>query len=92
MITGNKDQKRLVRALEAQGFEVSKVRTHIKVVNPVTKQQISIPSTPNGDRRTWLNMLKTLKRVGFDDSVMRPRHSKKQSSPEGELAPLNDES
>lgn len=88
MITPNKEQRKLVRALEAQGFEVSKVNNHIKVVNPETKQQISIPSTPRGGSRTWLNMLKTLKRVGFDDSVMRQAR-KAKSSPAGE--PSNSE-
>lgn len=84
-LTPNKDQKRLVKALVDQGFEVSKARTHIKVVNPETKAQISIPSTPRGGTRTWLNMLKTLKRIGFDDTVLRQQRKPKGSSPEEEL-------
>ena len=78
MISPNKEIRQLVRELERAGFVVSKnSNKHIKVVNPITGQQVSIPSTPAGNGRQRLNMYMSLRGIGFDDSVVRGSHKKK---------------
>lgn len=77
-LTPNKEQKKLVKELQDQGFNVSKLGPHLKIINPRTGGQVSIPSTPRGGSRTWLNMLKTLKLIGFDDRRIRGISTKKK--------------
>jgi hypothetical protein len=78
MISPNKEIRRVVRELERAGFVVSKKSNkHIKIVNPITGQQVSIPSTPAGNGRQRQNMYMSLRSVGFDDSVLRGVHKKK---------------
>lgn len=66
-MTPNKELRKLIRELERAGLEVTKNGKHLKIRNPKTGKQVSIPSTPRGGTRTWLNMLSEVKRgVGFD--------------------------
>ena len=77
MLTPDKDMRKLLRALERAGFEVSKKgNRHIKVRNLKTNQQISIPSTPTGNGRQRLNMYMSLRSIGFDDSLVRDSSKK----------------
>lgn len=57
--------RELRRALLDQGFEVVKGRSgHWKVTNPATRHQVSISDTPS-DRRTVLNEVARLRRIGY---------------------------
>lgn len=60
----NKDLKKLLEALDEQGFEVkSTKKSHLRILKggkPVT----TLAGTPS-DRRSWLNGLSHLKRHGF---------------------------
>jgi len=78
MLSPDKEIRRIVRALERKGFEVSKRNRHIKIVNPVDGRQCSIPSTPAGNGRQRQNMLMTLKQVGFDVSEFKGASKKKK--------------
>jgi hypothetical protein len=67
MLTQNKELRKLIREMERAGLDVTKAGKHLKIRNPETGAQVSIPSTPRGGTRTWLNMLTEVKRgVGFD--------------------------
>lgn len=57
--------RELRRALLDQGFELTKGRSgHWKVINPETGHQVSISDTPS-DRRTILNEISRLRRIGY---------------------------
>lgn len=57
--------RELRRALVDQGFAVVKGRSgHWKVTNPATGHQVCLSDTPS-DRRTILNEVSRLRRIGF---------------------------
>ncbi|WP_372412563.1 hypothetical protein [Streptomyces luteireticuli] len=61
----NKDLKKLIAALEVQGFdvEVGKKNPH-PIVRKGGRRVATLSSTPS-DRRSWLNDLSALRRAGF---------------------------
>jgi len=84
MISPDKEIRRIVRELERAGFVVSKKgNKHVKVLNPVTKQQVSIPSTPAGNGRQRQNMYMSLRQVGFDVSTLKGTNQKKKEKTDG---------
>lgn len=78
MISPNKEIRQLVRELERAGFEVSKVRNHIKVRNPIDGRQVSIPSTPAGNGRQRQNMHMSLRQIGFQTESVKSKLKSKQ--------------
>ena len=79
VISPNKEIRQIVRELERAGFIVTKKTSkHIKIVNPLTNQQISIPSTPAGNGRQRQNMLMSLRSIGFDDTAFKGVTKKKE--------------
>lgn len=79
LISPDKEIRRVVRELERSGFIVTKKgNKHIKIFNPVTKQQVSIPSTPAGNGRQRQNMYMSLRQVGFDVSILKGIAQKKK--------------
>lgn len=67
----DKDMKKLVSALEDAGMEVSITsgKHHIKVVNPDTNKMVFIGGQSLGDFRAGRNMLRDLKRIGFESNM-----------------------
>jgi hypothetical protein len=67
MITPNKELRKLLKEVQSAGLLVNKSGKHIKIKNPETGQQVSIPATPGGGTRTWLNIVLEIKKgVGYD--------------------------
>ena len=60
----NKEVKVIIRALEAQGFEVWIPKNQHPTVYRDGRRISTLPSTPS-DRRSLLNSLAPLKRAGF---------------------------
>lgn len=84
MISPDKEIRRVVRELERAGFVVTKKgNKHIKVFNPTTGQQVSIPSTPAGNGRQRENMYMSLRQVGFDVSALKGSNQKKKEKANG---------
>jgi predicted RNA binding protein YcfA (HicA-like mRNA interferase family) len=63
--------KDLVSALEDAGLEVSMTsgKHHIKVLNTNTNRVVFIGSQSLGDFRAGKNMLRDLKKVGFESKI-----------------------
>jgi predicted RNA binding protein YcfA (HicA-like mRNA interferase family) len=79
LISPDKEIRRVVKALEDAGFLVTKnTNKHIKIVNPKTGKQASIPSTPAGNGRQRQNMYMTLRQIGFDVSEFKGTPKKKK--------------
>ena len=84
MISPDKEIRRVVRELERAGFVVTKKgNKHIKIFNPTTNQQVSIPSTPAGNGRQRENMYMSLRQVGFDVSALKGSNQKKKEKTNG---------
>ena len=66
-----KEIKKLVDALEIAGLKVSVTsgKHHIKVVNPETKKVVFFGPQSLGDRRAGRNILRDLKKVGFNEDI-----------------------
>ena len=67
----DKDIKKLVSALEEAGLDVSMTpgKHHIKVVNHDTKTTVFFGPQSLGDRRAGKNILRDLKKVGFESNI-----------------------
>lgn len=60
-----KDLLEVLDALEVEGAEITRVRSgHYRVRNPITEHAVLISCTPKG-RRTVLNEVSRLRRIGF---------------------------
>jgi hypothetical protein len=66
-----KEIKKLVDALEIAGLKVSITsgKHHIKVVNPETRKVVFFGPQSLGDRRAGRNILRDLKKVGFNEDI-----------------------
>jgi hypothetical protein len=66
-----KEIRKLVDALEIAGLQVSITsgKHHIKVVNPETKKVVFFGPQSLGDRRAGRNILRDLKKVGFNEDM-----------------------
>ena len=66
-----KEIKKLVDALEIAGLKVSVTsgKHHIKVVNPETRKVVFFGPQSLGDRRAGRNILRDLKKVGFNEDI-----------------------
>jgi len=66
-----KEIRKLVDALEISGLQVSITsgKHHIKVVNPETKKVVFFGPQSLGDRRAGKNILRDLKKVGFNEDM-----------------------
>jgi hypothetical protein len=66
-----KEIRKLVDALEIAGLQVSITsgKHHIKVVNPETKKVVFFGPQSLGDRRAGKNILRDLKKVGFNEDM-----------------------
>jgi len=66
-----KEIKKLVEALEQAGLNVSITngKHHIKVVNPKTRKTVFFGPQSLGDRRAGKNILRDLKKVGFNTNI-----------------------
>lgn len=66
-----KEIRKLVDALEIAGLEVSITsgKHHIKVVNPKTRKVVFFGPQSLGDRRAGRNILRDLKKVGFNEDI-----------------------
>ena len=66
-----KEIRKLVDALEIAGLEVSITsgKHHIKVVNPETRKVVFFGPQSLGDRRAGKNILRDLKKVGFNEDI-----------------------
>jgi len=66
-----KEIRKLVNALEIAGLEVSSTpgKHHIKVVNPETRKVVFFGPQSLGDRRAGKNILRDLKKVGFNEDI-----------------------
>jgi hypothetical protein len=66
-----KEIRKLVDALEIAGLEVSITsgKHHIKVVNPETRKVVFFGPQSLGDRRAGRNILRDLKKVGFNEDI-----------------------
>ena len=66
-----KEIKKLVDALEVAGLKVSVTpgKHHIKVVNPDTRKVVFFGPQSLGDRRAGKNILRDLKKVGFNKDI-----------------------
>lgn len=61
-----KDAKKLVKALEEQGFEVEMTKnSHYTVRGPDGRRVATLDGTPS-DPRGWLNTIARLRRAGFE--------------------------
>lgn len=61
----SKDLRKVIKALEAQGFSVEKTRNgHYKVRNAQGELVCTMAGTPS-DGRSFLNSLAALRRAGF---------------------------
>ena len=67
----DKDMKKLVSALEEAGMNISMTsgKHHIKVVNPNTNKMVFIGSQSLGDFRAGRNMIRDLKKIGFNSDM-----------------------
>jgi hypothetical protein len=67
----DKQIKKLVSALKEAGLEVSMTsgKHHIKVVNPKTNDTVFFGAQSLGDRRAGKNILRDLKKVGFESTI-----------------------
>lgn len=67
----DKQVKKLVSALEDAGLDVSMTpgKHHIKVVNNDTKQVVFFGPQSLGDFRAGRNILRDLKKVGFESDI-----------------------
>jgi hypothetical protein len=67
----DKNIKKLVSALEEAGLDVSMTpgKHHIKVVNSDTKQVVFFGPQSLGDFRAGKNILRDLKKVGFESNI-----------------------
>ena len=67
----DKQMKKLVSALEEAGMEISMTpgKHHIKVVNPNTNKMVFIGSQSLGDFRAGRNMIRDLKKIGFNSDM-----------------------
>jgi hypothetical protein len=64
-LTPNKDLAKVLRLMTREGFIVEKNAGHLKITNPTTGAIAFIASTPRGGARTYLNILRDLRRVGW---------------------------
>lgn len=66
-----KEIRKLVDALEIAGLQVSITsgKHHIKVVNPKTRKVVFFGPQSLGDRRAGRNILRDLKKVGFNEDI-----------------------
>ena len=66
-----KEIRKLVDALEIAGLQVSITsgKHHIKVVNPETRKVVFFGPQSLGDRRAGKNILRDLKKVGFNEDI-----------------------
>jgi hypothetical protein len=66
-----KEIRKLVDALEIAGLKVSITsgKHHIKVVNPETRKVVFFGPQSLGDRRAGRNILRDLKKVGFNEDI-----------------------
>jgi uncharacterized ubiquitin-like protein YukD len=66
----DKQVKKLISALEDAGLDVSMTsgKHHIKVVNSDTKQVVFFGQQSLGDFRAGKNILRDLKKVGFESN------------------------
>ena len=67
----DKSVKKLVSALEDAGLEVSMTsgKHHIKVVNTITNKVVFFGAQSLGDFRAGKNILRDLKKVGFESNI-----------------------
>ena len=67
----NKQMRKLISALEDAGLDVSITpgKHHIKVVNSDTKQVVFFGQQSLGDFRAGKNILRDLKKVGFESNI-----------------------
>jgi hypothetical protein len=67
----DKQVRKLVSALEDAGLDVSMTpgKHHIKVVNSDTKQVVFFGPQSLGDFRAGKNILRDLKKVGFESNI-----------------------
>lgn len=67
----DKQIKKLVSALEEAGLDVSMTpgKHHIKVVNSQTRQVVFFGPQSLGDFRAGKNILRDLKKVGFESDM-----------------------
>lgn len=67
----DKNVRKLVSALENAGLDVSITpgKHHIKVVNTETKKVVFFGSQSLGDFRAGKNILRDLKKVGFETDI-----------------------
>ena len=67
----DKQVRKLVSALEDAGLEVSMTpgKHHIKVVNTETKKVVFFGAQSLGDFRAGKNILRDLKKVGFETDI-----------------------
>lgn len=60
-----KDLKKLVQALESQGFTVEMTRNSHYTVKKDGRRVATIAGTPS-DGRSWMNAIAQLRRAGFE--------------------------
>jgi hypothetical protein len=67
----DKQIKKLVSALENAGLQVSVTsgKRHVKVVNPTTNKVVFFGAQSLGDFRAGKNILRDLKKVGFESDM-----------------------
>ena len=66
-----KEIRKLIDALETAGLKVSVTpgKHHIKVINPSTRKDVFFGPQSLGDRRAGKNILRDLKKVGFNKDI-----------------------
>jgi predicted alpha/beta-hydrolase family hydrolase len=60
----NKDLRKIAKALEAQGFEVNRLKSGHLEVRRNGRRVATFSGTPS-DRRSWKNSLAAVRRHGF---------------------------
>lgn len=67
----NKHNRKLIKALEEHGLEVSITpgKQHVKVRNPKTQKIVFFGAHSSGDWRAVKNILRDLKQVGFNQDI-----------------------
>jgi len=67
----DKQMKKLVSALEDAGMEITMTpgKHHIKVVNPNTNKMVFFGAQSLGDFRAGRNILRDLKKIGFESNI-----------------------
>jgi predicted RNA binding protein YcfA (HicA-like mRNA interferase family) len=69
-MTPNKDLMKVLREMMRAGYIVEKSNgSHLKITNPTTGGIVFIASTPRGGNRTYLNILRDLKRIGWPQEL-----------------------